>query len=88
MAMLHPSLSILDELDSGLDIDALKIVTTAVNKLKNNTNALLLITHYQRLLDYLIPDFIHIIENGIIVKTGDASLAAQLELSGYKNIIG
>jgi Fe-S cluster assembly ATP-binding protein len=83
MAMLEPSLSILDETDSGLDIDALKIVANGVNKLKNNDNAVIVITHYQRLLDYIIPDYVHVLHEGKIVKSGDKELAHQLEEKGY-----
>lgn len=83
MAMLNPKLSILDETDSGLDIDALRIVANGVNKLKNENNAFLVITHYQRLLDYIIPDYVHVLYNGQIVKTGDKSLALELEERGY-----
>ena len=82
MAMLEPSLSILDETDSGLDIDALKIVANGVNKLKNKDNAVILITHYQRLLDYIIPDYVHVLHEGKIVKSGDKNLAHQLEDKG------
>jgi len=83
MAMLEPSLSILDETDSGLDIDALKIVANGVNKLKNKDNAVIVITHYQRLLDYIIPDYVHVLHEGKIVKSGDKKLAHQLEEKGY-----
>lgn len=83
MAMLEPFLAILDETDSGLDIDALKVVANGVNALKNENNASLVITHYQRLLDYIIPDFVHIIYKGRIVKTGDKHLAIELEEKGY-----
>ena len=83
MAMLEPKLAILDETDSGLDIDALRIVANGVNKLKNEKNAVLVITHYQRLLDYIIPDFVHVLMDGKIVKSGDASLALELEEKGY-----
>jgi Fe-S cluster assembly ATP-binding protein len=83
MAMLEPQLAILDETDSGLDIDALKVVATGVNKLKNEKNAVLLITHYQRLLDYIIPDFVHVLYNGKIVKSGGKELAYELEEKGY-----
>ena len=83
MAMLEPSLSILDETDSGLDIDALKIVANGVNKLKNKNNAVIVITHYQRLLDYIIPDYVHVLHEGKIVKSGDKNLAHQLEEKGY-----
>ena len=83
MAMLEPSLSILDETDSGLDIDALKIVANGVNKLKSKDNAVIVITHYQRLLDYIIPDYVHVLHEGKIVKSGDKELAHQLEEKGY-----
>jgi Fe-S cluster assembly ATP-binding protein len=83
MAMLEPKLAILDETDSGLDIDALRIVANGVNKLKSNKNAVVVITHYQRLLDYIIPDFVHVLIDGKIVKSGDASLALELEEKGY-----
>lgn len=83
MAMLEPKIAILDETDSGLDIDALRIVANGVNKLKNQHNAVLVITHYQRLLDYIIPDFVHVLMDGKIVKSGDASLAHELEEKGY-----
>jgi len=83
MAMLEPKLAILDETDSGLDIDALRIVANGVNKLKSKNNAIIVITHYQRLLDYIVPDFVHVLNDGKIVKTGDASLALELEAKGY-----
>jgi Fe-S cluster assembly ATP-binding protein len=83
MAMLEPKLAILDETDSGLDIDALRIVANGVNKLKSDKNAIIVITHYQRLLDYIVPDFVHVLYNGRIVKSGDASLALELEEKGY-----
>jgi len=83
MAMLEPKLAILDETDSGLDIDALRIVANGVNKLKSEDNAVVVITHYQRLLDHIIPDFVHVLYDGRIVKTGDASLAHKLEAQGY-----
>ena len=83
MAMLEPKLAILDETDSGLDIDALKIVSNGVNKLKTSENATIVITHYQRLLDYIVPDFVHVLYNGRIVKTGDKTLALTLEEKGY-----
>ena len=83
MAMLEPSLSILDETDSGLDIDALKIVANGVNKLKSKNNAVIIITHYQRLLDYIIPDYVHVLHEGKIVKSGDKGLAHELEEKGY-----
>ena len=83
MAMLEPTLSILDETDSGLDIDALKIVSNGVNTLKSEDNATIVITHYQRLLDYIVPDFVHVLYDGKIVKSGDKSLALDLEERGY-----
>jgi len=83
MAMLEPKLAILDETDSGLDIDALRIVAAGVNKLKTEDNAVVLITHYQRLLDYIIPDFVHVLADGKIVKTGGKELALELEEKGY-----
>ena len=87
MSMLAPKLSILDETDSGLDIDALKIVADGVNTLRNKYNSFLIITHYQRLLDYIKPDFVHVLSNGKIIKTGNADLGVQLEKTGYSNII-
>ena len=87
MAMMEPKLAILDETDSGLDIDALKIVADGVNSYKNNENAFLIITHYQRLLDYIKPDFIHVLSKGKIVKTGNADLGVELEKTGYANFI-
>ena len=83
MAILEPKLAILDETDSGLDIDALRIVAEGVNSLRNENNALILITHYQRLLDYIKPDFVHVINEGLIVKSGDKTLAHELESQGY-----
>ncbi len=83
MAMLEPKLAILDETDSGLDIDALRIVASGVNKLKSKDNAVIVITHYQRLLDYIIPDFVHVIHDGKIVKSGGKELALELEEKGY-----
>ena len=83
MAMLEPKIAILDETDSGLDIDALRIVANGVNKLKNEKNAVLVITHYQRLLDYIVPDFVHVLMDGKIVKSGTAALALELEEKGY-----
>ena len=83
MAMMEPKLSILDETDSGLDIDALKIVANGVNSLKSSSNSIILITHYQRLLNYIIPDFVHILKDGKIVMSGDKSLAHKLEKEGY-----
>ena len=83
MAMLEPKLAVLDETDSGLDIDALRIVAGGVNTLKSANNATLVITHYQRLLDYIIPDFVHVLYDGKIVKTGGKELALELEEKGY-----
>jgi Fe-S cluster assembly ATP-binding protein len=83
MAMLEPTLAILDETDSGLDIDALRIVANGVNKLKTKENAVIVVTHYQRLLDYIIPDFVHVLYNGRIVKSGTKELALELEEKGY-----
>jgi Fe-S cluster assembly ATP-binding protein len=83
MAVLAPRLAILDETDSGLDIDALRVVADGVNKLRTKDNAILLITHYQRLLDYIKPDYVHVLVNGEIIQTGDASLALELEKKGY-----
>ena len=83
MAMLDPKLAILDETDSGLDIDALRIVANGVNKLRTKDNAFIVITHYQRLLDYIVPDFVHVMYDGRIVKSGDKSLALELEEKGY-----
>ena len=83
MAMLEPSISVLDETDSGLDIDALKIVAKGVNKLKNKDNAVIIITHYQRLLDYIIPDYVHVLNEGKIAKSGNKELAHELEERGY-----
>ncbi len=85
MSVLNPELSIFDETDSGLDVDALKIVTEGINKFKNNNNSYLIITHYQKLLDYIKPDFVHVMRNGKIVKSGDISLASEIEESGYQN---
>ncbi len=87
MAMLEPKLAILDETDSGLDIDALKIVADGVNKLRAPDRSFLVITHYQRLLDYIVPDFVHVLAKGRIVKSGGKELAHQLEASGYADII-
>jgi Fe-S cluster assembly ATP-binding protein len=83
MAMLEPKLAILDETDSGLDIDALRIVANGVNKLKSKDNAIIVITHYQRLLDYIVPDYVHVLYNGKIVKSGTKELAHELEAKGY-----
>jgi len=86
LAMLKPSLSILDETDSGLDIDALKIVASGVNSLRSSENSFIIITHYQRLLDYIAPDYVHVLFDGKIKTSGDASLALQLEKEGYDGI--
>ena len=86
MKLLEPKLAILDETDSGLDIDALRIVADGVNSYKNKDNAFLIITHYQRLLDYIKPDFIHVLSEGKIIKTGSAELGQELEKSGYENL--
>ncbi len=83
MAMLDPKLAILDETDSGLDIDALRIVANGVNKLRSKNNAIIVVTHYQRLLDYIVPDFVHVLYNGRIVKSGKKELALELEAKGY-----
>lgn len=83
MAMLEPQLAILDETDSGLDIDALRIVANGVNKLKSENNAIIVITHYQRLLDYIVPDYVHVLWDGKIIKTGGKELAHELEAKGY-----
>jgi Fe-S cluster assembly ATP-binding protein len=83
MAVLEPTLAILDETDSGLDIDALRVVANGVNKLRTADNALLLVTHYQRLLNYIVPDYVHVMDAGRIIKTGDKSLALELESRGY-----
>jgi Fe-S cluster assembly ATP-binding protein len=88
IAMLEPRLMILDEMDSGLDIDALRIVANGINKLRNENNAVLIITHYQRLLDYLQPDFVHVLYNGRIVRSGGKELALELEENGYDFIKG
>jgi len=85
MSILNPDLCIFDETDSGLDIDALKVVTESVNKLKNNNNSFLIITHYQKLLNYIVPDYVHVIREGKIIKSGDTSIASEIEKFGYKN---
>ncbi len=85
MSILNPKLSILDETDSGLDIDALRIVSEGVNSLRNKENSFLIITHYQRLLDYIKPDFVHVLKNGQIIKSGDYELAQELEKVGYED---
>jgi Fe-S cluster assembly ATP-binding protein len=86
MAVLAPKLAILDETDSGLDIDALKIVANGVNKLKSKENAVIVVTHYQRLLNYIVPDFVHVLVNGRIVKSGGKELALELEANGYDSV--
>ena len=86
MKLLEPKLSILDETDSGLDIDALRIVADGVNSYKNKNNSFLIITHYQRLLDYIKPDYIHVLSAGKIIKTGRAELGEELEKTGYANL--
>jgi len=86
MSILNPKLSILDETDSGLDIDALKIVSDGVNSLRNNQNSFLIITHYQRLLNYIKPDFVHVLKDGNIIKTGSFELALELEKQGYESL--
>ena len=85
MSILKPALAILDETDSGLDVDAFKTVTKGVNKLKNDSNSFLIITHYQKLLDNIVPDFIHVMKDGKIIKSGDRSIAQRIEESGYKD---
>jgi Fe-S cluster assembly ATP-binding protein len=87
MALLEPRLAILDETDSGLDIDALRIVAGGVNQLANETNSMLVITHYQRLLDYIVPDYVHVVADGRIIKTGTKELALELEEKGYDEVI-
>ncbi len=88
MAVLEPTLAILDETDSGLDIDALKLVSEGVNALRRPDRAFLVITHYQRLLDYIVPDKVHVLSGGKIVKTGDKNLALELEKTGYAEFSG
>lgn len=83
MAVLEPKLGILDETDSGLDIDALRVVANGVNQIKNESNAFVVVTHYQRLLDYIVPDFVHVLQNGKIIKSGNKELALELEEKGY-----
>ena len=87
MAMLKPKVSILDETDSGLDVDALKIVSDGVNAQRNDDNAIVVITHYQRLLDYIVPDFVHILSDGNVIKTGGPELALEVEKNGYAGLI-
>jgi len=86
MALLEPDLMLLDETDSGLDIDALKVAADGVNRLRSPERSALVITHYQRLLDYIVPDFVHVLADGKIVKSGDKSLALELEEKGYADI--
>lgn len=88
MAVLNPRLALLDETDSGLDVDSMKIVANGINKLKSKHNSFVLITHYQRLLDYIIPDFVHVLHDGKIIKSGDKSLALEVEEKGYDWLIG
>ncbi len=88
MAMLEPTLAILDETDSGLDIDALKAVAEGVNRLRSPERAMIVVTHYQRLLDYIVPDFVHVLAKGKLVRSGDKSLALELEKTGYAGIAG
>ena len=85
MSILNPSLAILDETDSGLDVDAFKTITKGVNKIKNKNNSFLIITHYEKLLENIIPNFIHIMKEGKIIKTGDKSLAKQIEKEGFQS---
>ena len=85
MSVLNPEFTIFDETDSGLDVDALRVVTEGINKFKNDKNSFLIITHYQKLLDYINPDYVHVMRNGKILKSGDISLAAEIEKSGYQN---
>jgi len=87
MAILEPTLAILDETDSGLDIDALRVVANGVNTLHGDSDAVVLVTHYQRLLNYIEPDFIHVVDGGRVIKTGDKSLAHELESRGYEWIL-
>ena len=84
LSLLNPKLALLDETDSGLDIDALRIVSEGVNKFKNSDNAILIVTHYQRILNYIKPNYVHVLVDGNIVKSGDHSLALQLEEKGYE----
>lgn len=88
MALLEPSLCVLDETDSGLDIDALKVVSDGVNALRSPERSFLVITHYQRLLDHIVPDVVHVLSRGRIVKTGDKDLALELEKNGYADYVG
>lgn len=83
MAILNPRLAFLDETDSGLDIDSLRIVSEGINKLRTKNNAIVLVTHYQRMLDYVVPDYVHVLYQGRIIKTGDKSLALEIEERGY-----
>ena len=87
MAVLEPKLALLDETDSGLDIDALKIVANGVNAMKSKDRSTIVVTHYQRLLNYIVPDFVHVIVDGMIVKSGDKTLALELEEKGYEEVI-
>jgi Fe-S cluster assembly ATP-binding protein len=83
LLLLNPKLALLDETDSGLDIDALKVVADGVNRYRSESNGVVLITHYQRLLDYIVPDYVHVLSNGQIIESGDKSLALELEAKGY-----
>ena len=87
MAVLNPRLAVLDETDSGLDVDSLRVVSEGVNKLRSEDNAIILITHYQRLLDHIVPDFVHVLHDGQIIKSGDKSLATEIENRGYDWLI-
>ena len=87
MAVLNPRLAFLDETDSGLDVDSMKIVANGINTLKNENNSFVLVTHYQRLLDYIVPDFVHVLYEGKIIKTGDKTLAYEIEEKGYDWLI-
>ena len=87
MAVLNPRLAFLDETDSGLDVDSMKIVANGINTLKNKQNSFVLVTHYQRLLDYVVPDFVHVLNDGQIIKSGDKSLALEVEEKGYDWLI-
>ena len=87
MAVLEPKLALLDETDSGLDIDALRVVAGGVNTMRNKENAIIIVTHYQRLLNYIVPDFVHVLVDGKIISSGDKNLALELEEKGYDKII-
>ena len=87
MAVLEPQLAVLDETDSGLDIDALRVVASGINSLRREDNATIVVTHYQRLLNYVVPDFVHVLVNGRIVRSGDRQLALDLEEQGYDHVV-